>query len=85
MSKKDKRSKKFASSGKLKQTIDSRRKYKQIKKKTEVREAGKARKAKRGVERHADDGTDEEGEEDDDEVEGGASDSGAEKKGKGKA
>ncbi len=68
MAKATKQTKKYASSGKLKGTIDKRRKYKQIKKKSEGREATKLRKIRKGKERHADDGSDEGDSDSDDEV-----------------
>lgn len=69
MAKATKQTKKYASSGKLKQTIEKRRQFKQIKKKNEGRDAAKLRKERKGKERHADDDiTDDDDEEDEGEV-----------------
>jgi nucleolar complex protein 2 len=68
MAKATKQTKKYASSGKLKQTIEKRRKFKQIKKKNEGRDAAKLRKERKGKERHVDDDVTDDDEEDDDEV-----------------
>lgn len=89
MAKATKQTKKFVSSGKLKQEITKRRQHQKIKQKTAGREATKLRKERKGKGKHADDDSDLEGSDDededvtlpagdDDEEEGG-------KKGKGKA
>lgn len=87
MVKATKQTKKFASSGKLKQTIEKRRKYQAIQKKVSGRQATKARKEKNGKGRHADDASDEDGDEDEDVVGGEGDDDEQDvrsKKGKGK-
>lgn len=69
MAKATKQTKKFASSGKLKETIKKRRQYQQIQKKVAGRELRKERKERNGKGRHADDvSDDEEGSDEDDEV-----------------
>jgi len=67
MAKATKQTKKFVSSGKLKQEIDKRRKHQAIKRKTAGREATKLRKERKGKGKHADEGSD--GDSDDDEDE----------------
>lgn len=64
MAKATKQTKKFVSSGKLKQTIEKRRKYQQVKKKVAGREIRKAAKEKNGKGKHADETSDEEYDED---------------------
>lgn len=73
MAKATKQTKKFASSGKLKETIKKRRQYQQIQKKVAGRELRKERKERLGKGRHADDVSDEEGSEDEEERPTGAS------------
>jgi nucleolar complex protein 2 len=65
MPKATKQTKKFVSSGKLKQTIEKRRKYQQVQKKVAGRENRKANKEKNGKGKHADEDTDEDEEDDD--------------------
>lgn len=74
MARATKQTKKFVSSGKLKQEIDKRRKHQAIKRKTAGREATKLRKERKGKGKHADDDSDEESGDDDDENEDKASD-----------
>lgn len=62
MVKATKQTKKFVSSGKLKQTIEKRRKYQQVQKKVAGREIRKAAKEKNGKGKHADETSDEEDE-----------------------
>jgi len=87
MAKATKQTKKFVSSGKLKQEIDKRRKHQAIKRKTAGREATKLRKERKGKGKHADEGSD--GDSDDDEDEDVTLPAGDDdedgKKGKGKA
>ena len=64
MAKATKQTKKFVSSGKLKQTIEKRRKYQQVKKKVAGREIRKAAKEKNGKGKHADETSDDEDDED---------------------
>ncbi|KAJ9094837.1 hypothetical protein QFC20_006815 [Naganishia adeliensis] len=86
MVKATKQTKKFVSSGKLKQTIEKRRKYQQVQKKVAGRELRKAAKEKHGKGKHADEDSDEEDEEDADLIVESDEDSGSKKnKGKGKA
>jgi nucleolar complex protein 2 len=83
MAKATKQTKKFVSSGKLKQEIDKRRKHQAIKRKTAGREATKLRKERKGKGKHADEDSD--NDEDDDEEDIDALTGGNEKsKGKGK-
>jgi nucleolar complex protein 2 len=67
MAKATKQTKKFVSSGKLKQEITKRRKYQAIKQKTAGREATKLRKERKGKGKHADDDSELEGSDDEDE------------------
>lgn len=64
MPKATKQTKKFVSSGKLKQTIEKRRKYQQVQKKVAGRENRKANKEKNGKGKHADEDSDEDEEDD---------------------
>jgi hypothetical protein len=64
MVKATKQTKKFVSSGKLKQTIEKRRKYQQVQKKVAGREIRKAAKEKNGKGKHADETDDDEEDED---------------------
>lgn len=81
MAKATKQTKKFVSSGKLKQTIEKRRKYQQVKKKVAGREIRKAAKEKNGKGKHADETSDEE---DDENVMVESDDDAGSKKNKGK-
>jgi nucleolar complex protein 2 len=84
MVKATKQTKKFVSSGKLKQTIEKRRKYQQVQKKVAGRELRKAAKEKHGKGKHADEDSDEEDEEDEDLIVESDEDAGTKKnKGKG--
>lgn len=84
MVKATKQTKKFVSSGKLKQTIEKRRKYQQVQKKVAGRELRKAAKEKHGKGKHADEDSDEEDEEDEDLIVESDEDVGSKKnKGKG--
>lgn len=83
MPKATKQTKKFVSSGKLKQEIDKRRKHQAIKRKTAGREATKLRKERKGKGKHADEDSD--GEDDQDDLDDDSEQEGKKSKGKGKA
>lgn len=88
MAKATKQTKKFVSSGKLKQEITKRRQHQKIKQKTAGREATKLRKERKGKGKHADDDSDLEESDDEDEdvtLPGQDDDDEGGKKGKGKA
>ncbi|KAJ9096602.1 hypothetical protein QFC19_007135 [Naganishia cerealis] len=86
MPKATKQTKKFVSSGKLKQTLEKRKKYKQVQKKVAGREARKANKERNGKGKHADEDSDEDEEDDfDAPVESDEDASSKKNKGKGKA
>lgn len=84
MVKATKQTKKFVSSGKLKKTIEKRRKHQQVQKKVAGRELRKAAKEKHGKGKHADESSDDEDEEDQDLIVESDEDVGSKKnKGKG--